>query len=124
MSAYQHLYNLIYTTISSQGLSLLSRILDLPISMNTGTQNNLRIFVLFFSPLPQFRDITVQYTSNIPQFPIHYSHSQPISPNCTTFLLTAISLCVPEVHKCVYCRFISTGSLCRGREFYQLDMTT
>ena len=77
-----------------------------------------RHFVFFFSPpniIPWF-----YRTEHLN----HNPHCQPVTHQCTTCPLTAMSLCVPEIHKCVHFRFISTGSLCRGREFYRLDMTT
>ena len=86
--------------------------------------NQLRHFVFFSPPtIILWYYCTVQL-NHITYCPFHSSHSQPITPHCTTCLLTAVSLCVPEVLKCVYFRFISTGFLCHVREFYQLDMTT
>jgi hypothetical protein len=119
---YQHLCNVIFTKNSPQSLSLLSRILDISSSMNPGAQINLRIFVVFYIPrtiIPWYYHTV--HLKHILQFSFQSFYCQPITPH---FLLSAMTLYVPMIHKCVYFRFISTVSLCRGREYYQMGMTT
>ena len=125
ISAYQHFYNLIfYYNFTSRPVSAVSYLGSSHFD-DCWCLNQPRHFMVFFSPpviIPWYY-CTVQL-NNVPHCPFHSFQCQPVTHQCTTCPLTVMSLCVPEVHKCVYFRFISTGSLCRGREFYQLDMTT